>query len=38
VTQILENTDKQSVLEQLKAEILKKLATNRHADNPKNKS
>ena len=32
VTQILENTDKQSVLEQLKAEILKKLATNRHAD------
>lgn len=32
VSQILENTDKQSVLEQLKAEILKKLATNRHAD------
>ena len=34
VTQILENTDKQSVLEQLKAEILKKLAVNRHADEP----
>jgi uncharacterized protein (DUF697 family) len=32
VAQILENTDKQSVLEQLKAEILKKLATNRHVE------
>lgn len=31
VTQILENTDKQSVLDQLKGEILKKLAVNRHA-------
>lgn len=34
VSQILENTDKQSVLEQLKSEILKKLSTNRHADEP----
>ncbi|BBO36153.1 GTP-binding protein [Lacipirellula parvula] len=34
VAQILENTDKRSVLEQLKTEILKKLATNRHADEP----
>lgn len=31
VHQILENTDKQSVLTHLKAEILKKLAVNRHA-------
>jgi small GTP-binding protein len=31
VSQILANTDKQSVLERLKAEILKKLAVNRHA-------
>jgi hypothetical protein len=32
VSQILKNTDKQSVLERLKAEILKKIAVNRHAD------
>ncbi|HYO24067.1 MAG TPA: GTP-binding protein [Lacipirellulaceae bacterium] len=32
VSQILANTDKQSVLDRLKAEILKKLAVNRHAD------
>jgi uncharacterized protein (DUF697 family) len=31
VSQILENTDKQSVLSHLKTEILKKLAVNRHA-------
>jgi uncharacterized protein (DUF697 family) len=31
VTQILENTDKQSVLNHLKTEIVKKLAVNRHA-------
>jgi small GTP-binding protein len=31
VAQILENTDKQSVLERLKGEIMKKLALNRHA-------
>jgi small GTP-binding protein len=30
VSQILENTDKQSVLQHLKSEILKKLAVNRH--------
>jgi small GTP-binding protein len=35
VTQILQNTDKQSVLDQLKSEILKKLAVNRHAQEPK---
>jgi small GTP-binding protein len=35
VTQILQNTDKQSVLNQLKAEILGKLAINRHAAEPK---
>jgi small GTP-binding protein len=32
VAQILKNTDKQSVLERLKSEILKKIAVNRHAD------
>jgi uncharacterized protein (DUF697 family)/GTPase SAR1 family protein len=32
VSQILANTDKQSVLDRLKAEILKKLAVNRHAE------
>lgn len=32
VMQVLENTDKASVLSDLKAEIKKKLATNRHAD------
>lgn len=31
VAQILETTDKQSVLQHLKAEILRKLSTNRHA-------
>ncbi len=31
VSQILENTDKQSVLDRLKTEILQKLAVNRHA-------
>jgi small GTP-binding protein len=31
VSQILENTDKQSVLNHLKTEIMKKLAVNRHA-------
>ncbi len=31
VAKLLANTDKQSVVERLKAEILKKLATNRHA-------
>jgi hypothetical protein len=31
VSKILENTGKQSVLDQLKSEILKKLAVNRHA-------
>jgi small GTP-binding protein len=35
VTQILQNTDKQSVLNQLKTEILSKLAVNRHAGEPK---
>ena len=34
VSQILQNTDRQSVLTQLKAEILRKLAVNRHADDP----
>jgi len=34
VSQILQNTDKQSVLEQLKSEILKKLAVNPHAGRP----
>jgi small GTP-binding protein len=32
VLNILENTDKQSVLDRLKAEIVKKLAVNRHAE------
>jgi hypothetical protein len=32
VSQILENTDKQSVIARLKSEILKKIAVNRHAD------
>ena len=32
VSQILDNTDKQSVLERLKTEIRKKIAVNRHAD------
>lgn len=32
VSKILENTDKQSVLDQLKGEIMKKLARNRYAD------
>jgi small GTP-binding protein len=35
VSQILENTDKQSVLSQLKTEIMKKLAVNRHVHEPK---
>ncbi|HEX6960785.1 MAG TPA: DUF697 domain-containing protein, partial [Lacipirellula sp.] len=32
VSSILEKTDKQSVLDRLKSEILKKLAVNRHAE------
>jgi hypothetical protein len=35
VSQILENTDKQSVLSQLKTEIMKKLAVNRHVNEPR---
>jgi hypothetical protein len=38
VAQILQNTDKQSVLAQLKAEILRKLAVNRHADRPEKRN
>lgn len=34
VSKILANTDKKSVLDRLKTEILKKLAVNRHADEP----